>query len=521
MSAEDWSNAPAVTLYVFSGPHLGARLELGEGTWLLGADDSCDIILNELAPRHAVLEIASRPDAENGVTLSPLDGSVRLRGEKETAPPGPGEQVPRLSPKAGRAWYLGRTCFAWNLPDAEQEVILPEAEDLPAPASPEGAVEGAGGKEGAPAGNEVAAPEQPAAPESDNILSASSSPVAAAPVEMPLPPVKKKKNGLRTRVALLFVVAVILAGMSVALTPPAPKPEQYPAIVQQYLADAGISGLTVRSRAPGVEVRGTVENDAAMLRLRDMARALHFPVYLEVGVREDVLRAVRSSLGIRGFHPAVSIDEKDGEFRLNVSAYMKDALLEEAAFSALESEVRGLPAGERRVVHEKELAPVLDEALNAAGLSSVRVIYLPGRVDFVGDFRPEDARTLLRIRREAGERFGVPLYGESSVMSASAGMPGAQASGMPGAAAAPSAPAPSGARLAAEKDAEGEVDPLGGLRVTGVTMSPMRFVTTADGRRLFEGAVLPGGCTLESIGTKVLMLRRGDRIFTYRLRGSQ
>lgn len=270
-----------------------------------------------------------------------------------------------------------------------------------------------------------------------------------------------------------------------------------------------------------MEVRGTVENDAAMLRLRDMARALHFPVYLEVGVREDVLRAVRSSLGIRGFHPAVSIDEKDGEFRLNVSAYMKDALLEEAAFSALESEVRGLPAGERRVVHEKELAPVLDEALNAAGLSSVRVIYLPGRVDFVGDFRPEDARTLLRIRREAGERFGVPLYGESSVMSASAGMPGAQASGMPGAAAAPSAPAPSGARLAAEKDAEGEVDPLGGLRVTGVTMSPMRFVTTADGRRLFEGAVLPGGCTLESIGTKVLMLRRGDRIFTYRLRGSQ
>lgn len=64
------------------------------------------------------------------------------------------------------------------------------------------------------------------------------------------------------------------------------------------------------------------------------------------------------------------------------------------------------------------------------------------------------------------------------------------------------------------------MDPLGGLRVTGVTMSPMRFIVTADGRRLFEGAKLPGGCILEGIGTKVLTLRRGDHVFTYMLRGS-
>lgn len=73
----------------------------------------------------------------------------------------------------------------------------------------------------------------------------------------------------------------------------APEPRDYPQLVERYLADAGISGLTVTARAPGVEVRGSVENDAAMIRLRDMARTLHFPVYLEVGVREDILRAVR------------------------------------------------------------------------------------------------------------------------------------------------------------------------------------------------------------------------------------
>ena len=312
--------------------------------------------------------------------------------------------------------------------------------------------------------------------------------------------------------------------MSAALTPSAPEPRDYPQLVERYLADAGISGLTVTARAPGVEVRGSVENDAAMIRLRDMARTLHFPVYLEVGVREDILRAVRSSLGIRGFHPEVTIVEDGVSPRLIVAAYMKDAMLEEAAFSALKSEVRGLPPEERRIVHEKELAPVLEEALKKAGLASVRVIYLPGRVDFAGEFRPEDAPALLAVRQEAGRHFGVTLHGSAAAGSpALAAVRNGEADASAVKDALPADSASSGPLLAAAKagSAAEDGDPLGGLRVTGVTMSPMRFVTTADGRRLFEGAVLPGGCTLESISTKVLMLRRGDRIFTYRLRGSQ
>ncbi len=90
MSPSGGNSAPAVALYVFSGPHLGARLELAEGSWVLGSDDSCDIILSGLAPRHALLEAAA---GESGMTvsLSPLDGSVRPQGGKEIFPPEPGE----------------------------------------------------------------------------------------------------------------------------------------------------------------------------------------------------------------------------------------------------------------------------------------------------------------------------------------------------------------------------------------------------------------------------------------------
>lgn len=44
------SRGSAVCLYVFSGPHLGACVELAEGNWVVGSDDACDIILTGLAP---------------------------------------------------------------------------------------------------------------------------------------------------------------------------------------------------------------------------------------------------------------------------------------------------------------------------------------------------------------------------------------------------------------------------------------------------------------------------------------
>lgn len=538
MNREGKDRAPGVALYVFSGVHLGARLELQAGTWVLGADDSCDIILNGLAPRHALLDIAPAPNGECSVRLSALDGEVSLQDGRAARPAGPGEASPRLDPAAGSGWHLGQTCFAWNLPDAEQPVVDPQART---PASdheavgteagaPEALSAGSGDAAGAAAAavsvtsgtsticgatgaNLVGRENAEALPERGKMVGGSSASLPALMSETVAVP---KKRGSGRRFILLALVVVLLTAMSVVLTPSDNNPQQYQSIVGKYLAEAGLSGLAVTPRGQGVEVRGAVDDDAAMLRLRDVARALHFPVYLEVGVREDIVRAVRSSLGIRGFHPEVSITEDGGASRLTVAAYMKDAILEEAAFAALQSEVKGLPVADRRIVHEKELVPVLEEALKAAGLVSARVICLPGRVDFAGDFQPDDLPVLARIRGEAERRFGVPLYGESTLAAAMSGVSAGREgqSDETDRADTPLRAAARGSR------AEADGDPLGGLTITGVTMLPMRFVVTADGRRLFEGAKLPSGCILESISTRVLMLRRGDHMFTYRLRGS-
>lgn len=107
------SRGSAVCLYVFSGPHLGACVELAEGNWVVGSDDACDIILTGLAPRHAVLDISSGDNAFPVLAVTALDGPLRLQGEE---PVGPGEADGPLHPAAGSAWYLGTTCFAWNRP---------------------------------------------------------------------------------------------------------------------------------------------------------------------------------------------------------------------------------------------------------------------------------------------------------------------------------------------------------------------------------------------------------------------
>lgn len=96
-------------LHVCSGSHLGARLELEAGSWVLGADDSCDLILDGLAPRHACLEIASAPSGAVTVSLSPLDDVVRRQGEEDIFPPEAGGQAQRLALEADEPGTLEKS----------------------------------------------------------------------------------------------------------------------------------------------------------------------------------------------------------------------------------------------------------------------------------------------------------------------------------------------------------------------------------------------------------------------------
>ena len=52
--------AKSLLLKIFSGPHVGAEVLLGDGEHVVGGDESCDVILNDqfIASRHAQITIA-------------------------------------------------------------------------------------------------------------------------------------------------------------------------------------------------------------------------------------------------------------------------------------------------------------------------------------------------------------------------------------------------------------------------------------------------------------------------------
>ena len=100
----------SVILRILSGAHLGAEIELTPGTWVIGRDDSCDIILTDssIAARHAALRITDAGVLE----FDPLDGTILTALEEA---PEDGMLV------AGRIYRLGGVLFAWGVADSRDE----------------------------------------------------------------------------------------------------------------------------------------------------------------------------------------------------------------------------------------------------------------------------------------------------------------------------------------------------------------------------------------------------------------
>ncbi|MCR5562400.1 MAG: type III secretion system inner membrane ring subunit SctD [Desulfovibrio sp.] len=503
--------AALIALHVLSGVHLGARIDLSAGTWLLGSDDECDFIFNGLNPHHATLCVTETEDGTVSVTVTPQDGRVIAGGAAADG------ETPL---EAGAAWYLGDTCFAWNLPGVVQETLIPQSA---APVVNGTVVDSSGVGETAAGDDASKVAEQPnavdaasGAPERETLSMDANLP-AESPGFQPLriddamrTPRLPWRQRLRRPVPLLLL-AVLLCALSFTFST-GPSRSEYPGIVNDILKKAGLTGLAVTPRWPGVEVRGAVAAAPDLERLKQAVEEVSFPVYLEVAVDDDLLRAVRNALGVRGFSPAVRMERGSGEPQLLVAAYMRDALVEADAFARLEKDVPPPPVKRRRVLHEKDVAPLLQTTLQNAGFNDIQPVFMPGRVSLTGNLSPDRTPVLERLKAGLSAHFGVPLFGEDMVDGNARLFANERGAGLT---------LPGRTQQAKQsEEAHQDKDPLGGLKLTGVFAAPLDFVTTEDGSRLFPGAVLPNGNVLESITTTQLTLRRGDKVFTYSLRGN-
>ncbi len=530
-----------VRLRLYSGIHMGAEIALTEGLWVFGRDDSCDIVLADpgLAPRHAVLDVKA-----NALRYENLDGRVE-------SPEGEAPASAELEP--GRLWRMGPVLFAWAAEGAAES--LWEAVDAERAKYAAGVVAAraqTGGEEKtaqAPADGEKreAAPVNEAAassPGADELASGSAGVERAANRAQSA----NDRSGLKTcavlLAVLLFAGVAALASDSMrlrteqfliekgapqaavaierlwggGLTPDEKKDRA--ALIADALVQAGFSGVRLDTRSEigkeGVQddglwrLTGAVTDDRERGRLVRFARSQSVPLAIDVRVERDATDTLAAAFNALGFWPEVTVERRghkdvaaaaDGtevQDALVVAGYMRTASVEEKAFADVRAALPGDGSRrayrlERRIRHESDLAPRIDEALKGAGLQSMRVEYLPGALQLRAAAAGASAQfdRAVEVIRAAVD---VPLRIER------------------GAAQAEAAPEPP------QKTATAPVSGGPDFRVTAVSGSAMKFVTLSTGEKVFTGGRLPGGYTLEAISAERLVLVKDNKRIVYPLK---
>lgn len=468
----------AIALRTFSGPNLGAEVMLPPGNYVIGTDYSCDVVLSDsgMAARHAALTVESpRQGQSPRVHVTPLDADVIFEEEPLHAE---GRDIPPATP-----WYLGLTCLSWNLPHAPREEIIPLLPGQPA---------------------RTGAPEEPAPADRQRVAVGKEESINSNNVGITMPtPVPSRRRWPLRLATLLLVIA--LGTLVFEFRPVRDSANELALQLGREVRQAGLDKVVVESDNDRITVSGTVLNEEERGRLWAMARNLKYPVYIRVGVREDLAQAVTMKFNAGGIFPTVTLSGTGDA--LHVAAYIKDSQTETAAFAALGKEMPGLPRIEKRIVHAEQLRGFIERELDRARLRKIALILGTGRLQLTDPSEEGNHAALERAMQRIEENLGIPLaYTIISRDSPRGETDGSQALVQGGI-------APDMAAASPGKS------PLEGLHITGVTIGTMRFVSLGDGQRIFEGGMLPSGHILEAISLDALILSKNGRRTTYPLRG--
>ena len=468
-----------IALRTFSGPNLGAEVMLPSGTYIIGTDYSCDVVLSDssMAPRHASLTAASpQPGQRPRVHVKPLDAAIFLEDEPI---PESGREIQPATP-----WFLGLTCLSWNTPHAPREEIVPRLSGRPTQT-----------ETAAPAKLRLAGKEQAAS--SSNFVGS----------EQPTRLSRQRRWLFRLALLLLLITS---GSLIFEFRPGSPDAtEEQAATLRREIQQAGLNKVVVSSSENGhITVSGSVLDEKERSLIWSMARNLNCPVYVRVAVRDDLAQAVRMKLNSNGIFPEVTFPGRGDGMR--IAAYIKNIQTENAVFASLDKDMPGLPHIEKRIVYADQLKGLIERGLDQARIQNVNIVLGAGRVELTGNSSSGNHEEMQRVMQQIEDNLSIPLAYTIISQDASPGGGGSQTvQPLVSGGISPDMAASSSGKFTLE-----------GVRVTGVTMGAMRFISLGNGQRIFEGGMLPSGHVLENINLDSLVLSKNGRTTTYPLRGN-
>lgn len=473
-------------LKILSGPHLGAEMLLAPGTYLIGSDPECDIILRDqtVAPRHARLTVL-----QEGLAVSPAEDAAYLDGEKLESQETPLDLHQIVT--------LGTTHFGIGVegepyPLSPLPVIMPEGPSVS---------EGGDGSEP----DRRADPDGPEDP-------------GAAPAEYPEEPDRESSGGTG-RLAAAAVLILLLAGVglffgfSEAFTSgPEKKLTKTDRIeeIHRLCEKHDIRGVKVVEGFEGaLMIQGYLDTAAQKQTLFQAVKALPFRVLLKVRVIERIIDAARETLDAYGL-PLEAAWETGGT--LVLKGYMGDKTRLRKPMARLREEIPSLERIEDRVTAYESLIPALFQILEAHRVKGdAEFLVYPDHILFQGDLNPESMENWKQAKADILKRYGTGFALRENLQSTEA----KPASG-------PNpAPRMKTAEASLPKSDHDQSNPLPGLQIRGVTLGPVSYVTTSSGIKYFPGGVLDNGFVIKAIRPDGLVLTAKGRDYNLYFRGGE
>ncbi len=474
-----------VQIRLLSGANLGADIVLTDGRWVVGRDDSCDIILadSSLEARHVSLIVS-----DAGLQFEPLDGVVTDAAD-----------LPAGSDLAAGALYkLGSVLFAWGPKDATEgfwETVQLSLKGLSAPAAPPAAEA------------EEEAPDKEATEEEPTDAAPAFPKEAAEEDEKP----GEKKSSTKAIAAAVAAVVLLSAGVAGwwgwTHQHHESAEDRAAAVLKEtarHVKAAGFANVIVKPEPSGaLRLTGSVKNDEERGRLVALARLLDAPATLDVTVDSDYTEPLKSAFNTLDFWPEVTLTTSSAnpkEKTVNVAAYMMTNVTEEQAFQNV---LKDLPTTDgvtlkRRILYQDDVAKLFSKAFYDTGVVGAKLTYLPGRVKLVTTLTPDRKEkldlALAAVKRSSPVPLTIDVVNEADQNAAVREKKIA------------ATPKPSS-------------DPMKpSFRVAGVSGGALKFVTLSSGEKVFAGGRLPGGFVLETVQYDKLVLSKNGKRVNYPLR---